>query len=134
MKKTLFSLLFLLISPLFSQSEYNTYNIQTEVISTSKMVRNYTTNRWDFVSNNDIEKFKTLWTFYVNEYGQGTITNGNINYDILNYERVDDISIKFEIYNLKVERKMDLLVVNKDGRTSIAIFDYTQRTSYYFLQ
>ena len=134
MKKILFSLLFLLVSPLFSQSEYKTYNIQTQFLSTSKMIMNHTTNKWDFVLNDDFKQFETIWTFYVNNSNNGTITNGSVNYDILDYSQINETTVKFEVYNLKVERKMDLLVIKSDGKLSLAIFDYVQRTSYYFLQ
>jgi hypothetical protein len=134
MKKILFSLLFLLVSPLFSQSEYRTYNIQTQFLSTSKMIMNHTTNKWDFVINDDLKSFESMWTFYVNSLNHGTITNGNINYDILDYKQIDEKTIKISVYNLKVGRNMDLLIIKGEDSISIGVFDYTQRTAYYFLQ
>jgi len=95
---------------------------------------NHTTNKWDFVINDDLKSFESMWIFYVNSLNHGTITNGNINYDILDYKQIDEKTIKISVYNLKVNRNMDILLIKSEDDISIGVFDYTQRTAYYFLQ
>lgn len=120
-------------SQLFSQTTYRTYNIETSVVSTSKMIKNYSENKWDFIMNDDFQRFKCVWIFYISDENTGTVTNGNVNYDILGYSQIDETTAKLRLYNLKVGREMDMLILKKNEEMTIAVYDYTQRTGYYFL-
>ena len=51
------------------------------------MIFNYQTNKWDFVSNNDLTTFVTEWVFNITDENTGMITNGVVNYDILSYSK-----------------------------------------------
>lgn len=83
--------------------------------------------------SNDHKSFISTWVFYVSQDNTGTVTNGDVNYDILDFEQIEESTVKIKLYNLKVGREMDMLLIKKDDVLSIAIFDYTTRTSYYFL-
>ena len=76
MKNILLSILLLFSSTLFGQ--YTTTKIQTNTISTSKMIFNYQTNKWDFVPNNDYTQFTTIWVFNISDENTGMISNGNV--------------------------------------------------------
>jgi hypothetical protein len=121
------------VIPLFSQTTYKTYDVETSVISSAKMIKNYSEDKWDFVPTDKFDNFKCLWVFYISNENTGTITNGSINYDILDYKQIDEKTIKISVYNLKVGRNMDLLIIKGEDSISIGVFDYTQRTAYYFL-
>jgi len=97
------------------------------------MIWNYQTEKWEFTSNNNLEDFVTDWTFNVNSSNQGMVSNGTVNYDILEYNYIDETMVMLKLYNVKVSRKMDMIVSKKDGKFVISIFDYNQRTAYYFL-
>jgi hypothetical protein len=97
------------------------------------MIWNYQEDKWDFKPNNDIESFTTNWTFSVNSSNQGMVTNGTINYDILEYNYVDETTVLLRLYNVKVSREMHMVVLKKDGKFVISIFDYNQRIAYFFL-
>lgn len=133
MKKFLFYLLCMVASQLFSQTTYRTYKVETSVVSTSKMIRNYSEDKWDFIMSDKFDKFKCLWVFYISDENTGTITNGDVNYDILNYSQIDENMVKIKVYNLKVGREMDLVMMKKNEELTIAIYDYKERTGYYFL-
>ena len=133
MKKFLFYLLCMVASQLFSQTTYRTYKVETSVVSTSKMVRNYSEYKWDFIMSDKFDKFKCLWVFYISDENTGTITNGDVNYDILSYSQIDENMVKIKVYNLKVGREMDLVMMKKNEELTIAIYDYKERTGYYFL-
>lgn len=79
------------------------------------------------------DKFRCLWVFYISDENTGTITNGDVNYDILNYSQIDENMVKIKVYNLKVGREMDLVMMKKNEEMTIAIYDYKERTGYYFL-
>ena len=133
MKKFLFYLLCMVASQLFSQTTYRTYKVETSVISTSKMIRNYSEDKWDFIMSDKFDKFKCLWVFYISDENTGTITNGDVNYDILSYSQIDENMVKIKVYNLKVSREVDLVMMKKNEEMTIAIYDYKERTGYYFL-
>jgi hypothetical protein len=97
------------------------------------MIWNYQEDKWDFKPNNDIESFTTNWTFSVNSSNQGMVTNGTINYDILEYNYVDETTVLLRLYNVNVSREMHMVVLKKDGKFVISIFDYNQRIAYFFL-
>ena len=88
MKNIFLSLLLLFSTSLFGQ--YTTTQIRTNTVSTSKMIFNYQTDKWDFVSNNDYTSFVSDWTFNITDENTGMISNGGVNYDILSYSKVDD--------------------------------------------
>jgi len=131
MKKYLLLLFSFLTTSVFSQ--YSTSKIKTNFISSSKMIWNYQEDKWDFKPNNDIESFTTNWTFSVNSSNQGMVTNGTINYDILEYNYVDETTVLLRLYNVNVSREMHMVVLKKDGKFVISIFDYNQRIAYFFL-
>lgn len=97
------------------------------------MVWNYSTNKWDFVDNNDIQVFTSHWIFTINSESKGMITNGTIDYDILEYKYVDETAVYFEVWNTKVLRKMTIVLYKKELQISIAIFDKQERIAYFFL-
>lgn len=129
MKKLLLLSLMLVSSSLFGQ--YTTTRITTNTISTSKMIWNYQSERWDFVSNNDQTNFTTEWLFNITDQNTGMISNGDVNYDILSYTTTDGFGY-IKAYNTKVQRNMDIVVKPTDGGLGIVVFDKTNRTSYYF--
>ena len=131
MKKYLLLLLGLFTTSLFAQ--YRTTKITTNKLTTSKMIWNYQTEKWDFTSNDDLTNFSTDWEFNVNDQNRGMVSNGSVNYDILEYRYIDETLVMLKLYNIKVSRNMDMLVSKKDGILMISIFDYKQRIAYYFL-
>lgn len=129
MKNIFLSLLLLLSTSLFGQ--YTTTKIKTNTLSTSKMIFNYQTNKWDFVSNNDYSEYSTEWTFNVSSDNTGMISNGIVNYDILSYSKVDDTAY-IKVYNTKAQRNMEIVIRLMENGLGIVIFDKEQRVSYYF--
>ena len=129
MKNIFLSLLLLFSTSLFGQ--YTTTKIQTNTVSTSKMIYNYQTEKWDFVSNNDLATFTTIWIFNVSNDNTGMISNGEVNYDILSYSKVDDAAY-VKVYNSKVGRNMEMVIKQIKGGLGIVVFDKEQRVSYYF--
>ena len=129
MKNIFLSLLLLFSTSLFGQ--YTTTKIQTNTLSTSKMIFNYQTNKWDFVSNNDYTTFVSEWVFNITDQNTGMISNGVVNYDILSYTKVDDAAY-LKVYNSKVQRNMEIVVRKTDNGLGIVVFDKEQRISYYF--
>ncbi len=122
-------MLLLFSTSLFGQ--YTTTKIQTNTVSTSKMIYNYQTEKWDFVSNNDLATFTTIWIFNVSNDNTGMISNGEVNYDILSYSKVDDAAY-VKVYNSKVGRNMEMVIKQIEGGLGIVVFDKEQRVSYYF--
>ena len=119
---------------LFSTSlfgQYTTTKIQTNTVSTSKMIYNYQTEKWDFVSNDDLATFATIWIFNVSNDNTGMISNGEVNYDILSYSKVDDAAY-LKVYNTKVQRNMEIIVKVLENGLGVVVFDKEQRVSYYF--
>ena len=84
--KRLLLILLVLISGTAS-AQYTTTTVRTNTVSTSKMIYNYQNEKWDFVSNNDQTAFVTDWTFNITDYNTGMISNGVVNYDILEYKK-----------------------------------------------
>lgn len=111
--------------------QYTTTRVETATVSTCKMIFNYQTNKWDFVSNNDIASFQTVWVFNVSDENTGMISNGVVNYDILSYSKVDDAAY-LKVYNTKAQRNMEIVIKHMDNGLGIVVFDKEQRTSYYF--
>ena len=124
MKNIFLSLLLLFSTSLFGQ--YTTTKIQTNTVSTSKMIYNYQTEKWDFVSNNDLATFTTIWIFNVSNDNTGMISNGEVNYDILSYSKVDDAAY-VKVYNSKVGRNMEMVIKQIEGGLGIVVFDKEQR-------
>ena len=119
---------------LFSTSvfgQYTTTKIQTNTVSTSKMIYNFQTDKWDFVSNNDLTTFVSIWIFNISDENTGMISNGVVNYDILSYSKIDDAAY-VKVYNSKAGRNMEMVIKQLDGGLGIVVFDKEQRTSYYF--
>jgi len=129
MKNIFLSLLLLFSTSLFGQ--YTTTKIQTNTVSTSKMIYNYQTEKWDFVSNDDLATFATIWIFNVSNDNTGMISNGEVNYDILSYSKVNDAAY-VKVYNSKVGRNMEMVIKQIEGGLGIVVFDKEQRVSYYF--
>jgi hypothetical protein len=129
MKNIFLSLLLLFSTSLFGQ--YTTTKIQTNTVSTSKMIYNYQTEKWDFVSNDDLATFTTIWIFNVSNDNTGMISNGEVNYDILSYSKVNDAAY-VKVYNSKVGRNMEMVIKQIEGGLGIVVFDKEQRVSYYF--
>ena len=92
MKKFLLFIFTFICCELYSQ-DYTTTVIRTNTLSTSKMIWNYTENKWDFVSNNDLSDYPCNWTFNIDSTNRGMISAGNIKYDILSFVKVNDSSI-----------------------------------------
>ena len=111
--------------------QYTTTKVVTNTLSTSKMIYNYQTQKWDFVSNNDMTTYKSLWIFNVTDDNTGMISNGEVNYDILSYSRVDDAAY-LKVYNTKVRRNMEIVIKKTEYGLGVVVFDSEQRTSYYF--
>ena len=128
--KRLLLILLVLISGTAS-AQYTTTTVRTNTVSTSKMIYNYQTEEWDFVSNNDLTTFVTDWTFNITDYNTGMISNGTVNYDILEYKRAGDAAY-VKVYNTKAQRNMEIVVKQIEGGLGIVVFDKTNRTSYYF--
>lgn len=131
MRQLLLLFLSLFTFNLFGQG-YVTTKIQTNTVSTAKMIWNYTSNEWDFVQNDDLMSFTSVWTFNVNQQNKGLVTNSTVNYDILEYRYIDDETIFLKLHNVKVNREMEMVLIKKSGGFNIAVFDKTQRTAYYF--
>tara|TARA_R110002126_G_scaffold187071_2_gene335615 strand:- start:459 stop:854 length:396 start_codon:yes stop_codon:yes gene_type:complete len=129
MKQLLLMLLVMVSGTVFGQ--YTTTKIQTNTVSTSKMIYNYQEEKWDFISNNDQTAFVTEWTFNITDYNTGMISNGTVNYDILEYKKVDDAAY-VKVYNTKVGRNMDIVIRLVEGGLGIVVFDKTNRTGFYF--
>jgi hypothetical protein len=129
MKNIFLSLLLLFSTSLFGQ--YTTTKIQTNTLSTSKMIFNYQTNKWDFVSNNDYTTFVSEWVFNITDQNTGMISNGGVNYDILSYSKIDDAAY-LKVYNTTALRNMEIVIRQTDNGLGIVVFDKEQRTSYYF--
>ena len=129
MKRLLLMLLVLISGTVFGQ--YTTTTVRTNTVSTSKMIYNYQTEEWDFVSNNDQATFVTDWTFNITDYNTGMISNGTVNYDILEYKRAGDAAY-VKVYNTKAQRNMEIVVKQIEGGLGIVVFDKTNRVSYYF--
>ena len=135
MKKIFFSLTFLLCSSLFSQ-DFTKIPVVTNWLSSSKMIWNSTSQKWDFSSNEDLVEYKTEWVFNLREDGTGLLTNGAVNYDVNKMERISSIenSYHFRTYNVKVGRNMDIIVTKSKDKVVISVFDSESRTAYYFFQ
>jgi hypothetical protein len=135
MKKIFFSLTFLLCSSLFSQ-DFTKIPVVTNWLSTSKMIWNSTSQKWDFSSNEDLVEYKTEWVFNLREDGTGLLTNGAVNYDVNKMERIVSMenSYHFRTYNVKVGRNMDIIVTKSKDKVVISVFDSESRTAYYFFQ
>ena len=129
MKNIFLSILLLFSTSLFGQ--YTTTKIQTNTVSTSKMIYNYQTEKWDFVSNDDLATFATIWIFNVSNDNTGMISNGEVNYDILSYSKVEDAAY-LKVYNTKAGRNMEMVIKQIEGGLGIVVFDKEQRVSYYF--
>lgn len=129
MKKLLLVLLALITTSVFGQ--YTTTKVQTNTVSTSRMIYNYQTEKWDFVSNNDLTTFVSEWTFNISDYNTGMISNGVVNYDILEYKKIDDAAY-VKVYNTKVGRNMEIVIKVMEGGLGIVVFDKADRISYYF--
>ena len=129
MKNIFLSILLLFSTSLFGQ--YTTTKIQTNTVSTSKMIYNYQTEKWDFVSNDDLATFATIWIFNVSNDNTGMISTGTVNYDILSYSKVDDAAY-VKVYNSKAGRNMEMVIKQIEGGLGIVVFDKEQRVSYYF--
>jgi hypothetical protein len=129
MKNIFFSILLLFSTSLFGQ--YTTTKIQTNTVSTSKMIYNYQTEKWDFVSNDDLATFTTIWIFNISNDNTGMISTGTVNYDILSYSKVDDAAY-VKVYNSKAGRNMEMVIKQIEGGLGIVVFDKEQRVSYYF--
>jgi hypothetical protein len=129
MKNIFLSLLLLFSTSLFGQ--YTTTKITTNTLSTSKMIFNYQTNKWDFVSNNDYTTFVCEWVFNITDQNTGMISNGGVNYDILSYSKIDDAAY-LKVYNTTALRNMEIVIRQTDNGLGIVVFDKEQRTSYYF--
>jgi hypothetical protein len=135
MKKIFFSLTFLLCSSLFSQ-DFTKIPVVTNWLSSSKMIWNSTSQKWDFSSNEDLVEYKTEWVFNLREDGTGLLTNGAVNYDVNKMERIASMenSYHFRTYNVKVGRNMDIIVTKSKDKVVISVFDSESRTAYYFFQ
>jgi hypothetical protein len=129
MKNILLSLLLLFSTSLFGQ--YTTTKVMTNTLSTSKMIYNYQTQKWDFVPNQDMTTYKTLWVFNVTDENTGMISNGDINYDILSYSKVDDAAY-LKVYNTFLKRNMEIVIKVLENGLGVVVFDKEQRVSYYF--
>ena len=119
---------------LFSTSlfgQYTTTKVMTNTLSTSKMIYNYQTQKWDFVPNQDMTTYKTLWVFNVTDENTGMISNGDINYDILSYSKVDDAAY-LKVYNTFLKRNMEIVIKVLENGLGVVVFDKEQRVSYYF--
>jgi len=135
MKKIFFSLTFLLCSSLFSQ-DFTKIPVVTNWLSSSKMIWNSSSQKWDFSSNEDLVEYKTEWVFNLREDGTGLLTNGAVNYDVNKMERIVSMenSYHFRTYNVKVGRNMDIIVTKSKDKVVISVFDSESRTAYYFFQ
>jgi hypothetical protein len=135
MKKIFFSLTFLLCSSLFSQ-DFTKIPVVTNWLSTSKMIWNLSSQKWDFSFNDDLVEYKTEWVFNLREDGTGLLTNGAVNYDVNKMERIASMenSYHFRTYNVKVGRNMDIIVTKSKDKVVISVFDSESRTAYYFFQ
>jgi hypothetical protein len=135
MKKIFFSLTFLLCSSLFSQ-DFTKIPVVTNWLSSSKMIWNSSSQKWDFSSNEDLVEYKTEWVFNLREDGTGLLTNGAVNYDVNKMERIASMenSYHFRTYNVKVGRNMDIIVTKSKDKVVISVFDSESRTAYYFFQ
>ena len=122
-------LLVLVSGTVFGQ--YTTTKVQTHTVSTSKMIYNYQTEEWDFVSNNDQVTFVSDWVFNITDQNTGMISNGSVNYDILEYKQVDGAAY-IKVYNTKARRNMEIVIKPIDEGLGIVVFDKTNRTSFYF--
>ena len=129
MKNYLLLILSFISLNLFGQ--YTTTTIQTNTLSTSKMIYNYQTEKWDFVSNNDLTTFVSTWVFNISDENTGMISNGVVNYDILSYTKIDDAAF-LKVYNTKAQRNMEIVLKHIEGGLGVVIFDKQQRISYYF--
>lgn len=129
MKHYLLLILSFISLNLFGQ--YTTTKIQTNTVSTSTMIFNYQTNKWDFVSNDDLTTFVSVWVFNITNENTGMISNGVVNYDILSYSKVDDAAY-LKVYNTKAQRNMEIVIKHIEAGLGIVVFDKEQRISYYF--
>ena len=129
MKHYLLLILSFISLNLFGQ--YTTTKIQTNTLSTSTMIFNYQTNKWDFVSNDDLTTFVSVWVFNITNENTGMISNGVVNYDILSYSKVDDAAY-LKVYNAKAQRNMEIVIKHIETGLGIVVFDKEQRISYYF--
>jgi hypothetical protein len=59
------------------------------------------------------------------------ISNGEVNYDILSYSKVEDAAY-LKVYNTKVQRNMEIIVKVLENGLGVVVFDKEQRVSYYF--
>jgi hypothetical protein len=108
-----------------------TTKIQTNTLSTSKMIYNYQQSKWDFVPNQDMISYQTTWTFNINDDNTGMISNGEVNYDILSHSKVENLAY-LKVYNTKVQRNMVIIVKKINTELGVVVFDKEQRISYYF--
>ena len=129
MKNIFLTLLLLFSTSLFGQ--YTTTKVVTNSSYTCKMIYDYKSQKWDFVPNHDLATYKTLWIFNVTDKNTGMISNGDINYDILSYSKVNDAAY-LKVYNTFLKRNMEIIIKKSDDGLSLVIFDVEQRVSYYF--
>ena len=111
--------------------QYTTTKVMTNTSCTSKMIYDYKNKKWDFVPNQDLATYKTIWIFNITDRNTGMISNGDINYDILSYSKVNDAAY-LKVYNTFLKRNMEIIIKKTDDVLSIVIFDVEQRVSYYF--
>ena len=107
MKNIFLSLLLLFSTSLFGQ--YTTTKVLTNTLSTSKMIYNYQTQKWDFIPNQDMTSYQSLWIFNITDENTGMISNGEVNNDILSYSKVEDAAY-LKVYNTKVQRNMEIII------------------------
>ena len=107
---------------------YNIFRLTSELKKYPKPLKIHS---WDFVANNDMTTYKSLWIFNVTDDNTGMISNGEVNYDILSYSRVDDAAY-LKVYNTKVRRNMEIVIKKTEYGLGVVVFDSEQRTSYYF--
>jgi hypothetical protein len=135
MRKIFFLIAFSICSNLFSQ-DFTKITVETNFVSTSKMIWDFKNEKWSFSSNEDLSRYKTLWAFNLRSDGTGLISNGSVNYDVISLENSKSLAGAYvlNVYNVNLRRRMLMVLAKSEERSIISIFDEESRTSYYFFQ
>ena len=113
--------------------------VVTNFMSSSDMIWNTRTYKFDFIDNNDREIWKTSWEITLFQNGTGRIQSGDITYTVKEWifdNSNENPLVRATTYNHTLGRDV-VVIIHKDNKTGefmLSVFDKDGRMSYYFWQ